>query len=207
MTDQLAQQPNTPWKQLLDNGLDAVQRTYLDRYRQTREGMHYCADVIWGNLQTPAYARAMLTVVADVHGGSHDTIEEAVSTRTARGALMGKDGRTSHLLLGEQALRTNIGGTDVMRGQLDYLADVMDRDGLTLGVVPARALMPCPPPTTFTVFDRMLVDIETASTLIQITDSGEIAVHVRTFELLKTVAVYGQAARNLILAERDRLPA
>ncbi|MEV6758216.1 Scr1 family TA system antitoxin-like transcriptional regulator [Streptomyces sp. NPDC051214] len=168
--------------------------------------LHYCANVIWGNLQTPAYARSMLRVVAEAHNTGHDTIEDAVAARTARAALIGKEGRTSHQLLSEQALRTNIGGPTVMRGQLDHLADAISLDGLTLGVIPARALMPCPPPATFTVFDQQLVDIETASTLIQIAAPAEVAAHVHTFELMQTIALYEHQTHDLIIAERNKLP-
>ncbi|MGW2082881.1 DUF5753 domain-containing protein [Streptomyces sp. NPDC001939] len=199
------QHKHTPWTQLLSEGLDTVQSSYLERYRASRHGEHYCADVIWGNLQTEGYARAMLTLVAHDHG-RHDTIEEAVAARTARTTLIGQEGRTTHLVLGEQALRTNIGGSTVMRDQLDVLTNKLDHQvGLTIGVIPARAPMVCVPSTSFTVLDRASVDVETVSASLVITDPDEIVSYQRRFQLLQSMAVYGQQARDIIAAERAAL--
>ncbi|MFJ9041075.1 Scr1 family TA system antitoxin-like transcriptional regulator [Streptomyces sp. NPDC102406] len=197
----MEQHEHIPWTEMMTQGLSVVQNSYLERYRASRSGEHYCADVVWGNLQTQDYARAMLTLVAEDHGHP-DTIEDAVAARTARTALLGQDGRTSHLILGEQALRTNIGGTAVMRGQLDSLTEKLDQAGLTIGIIPARTLMVCVPSTSFTILDGVSVDVETVSASLTITDAEEITAYQRRFQLLHSMAVYGQAARDLIAAER-----
>ncbi|MFI6881170.1 DUF5753 domain-containing protein [Streptomyces sp. NPDC050400] len=198
------QHDHTPWPQVMSEGLGTVQSSYLERYRASRNGEHYCSDVIWGNLQTEGYARAMLTLVADNHG-RHDTIEAAVAARTARTALIGQDGRTSHLILGEQALRTNIGGAAVMRGQLDFLTAMLDHQGLTIGIIPARAPMVCVPSTSFTILDSASVNVETVSASLMITAPDEISAYQERFQLLHSIAVYGQQARDLITAEQAAL--
>ncbi|WP_404961434.1 Scr1 family TA system antitoxin-like transcriptional regulator [Streptomyces sp. 147326] len=50
-----------------------------------------------------------------------------------------QEGRTCHILLGEQALCINLGGTEVMRDQLRRSLDATDLPGLSLGIIPARA--------------------------------------------------------------------
>ncbi|WP_327223332.1 DUF5753 domain-containing protein [Streptomyces platensis] len=57
----------------------------------------------------------------------------------ARAQYVGPEDRTFHILLGEQALNTHLGGPEVMRGQLRRLLDAMDLPGLSLGIIPARA--------------------------------------------------------------------
>ncbi|WP_245974636.1 Scr1 family TA system antitoxin-like transcriptional regulator [Thermomonospora umbrina] len=45
--------------------------------------------------------------------------------------------RRYNVLLGEQALYTDLGGPDVLRGQLDRLLAVVSLPRLSLGIIPA----------------------------------------------------------------------
>ena len=140
--------PSKPWSELHQEGMGPTQEAFLDLVRQTKDSQHYCQNIIWGNLQTPEYVRAILRLVVDFHGFPDD-IEAGVTARTARAELIGTDDRTYHVLLGQSALRSNIGGTAVMRGQLDRLLDSFDLPGLTLGVIPDRAHLDIYPGNSF----------------------------------------------------------
>lgn len=51
-----------------------------------------------------------------------DDVEDGVRVRTARAELIGKGGRTYHVLLCQEALRKNIGGTEaIVRAELAAL--------------------------------------------------------------------------------------
>ncbi|MEU6976800.1 Scr1 family TA system antitoxin-like transcriptional regulator [Streptomyces sp. NPDC046371] len=50
-----------------------------------------------------------------------------------------------HVILGEQALYTNIGGPEIMRGQITRLLRDIDLPSLTLGIVTAAAGLPSSP--------------------------------------------------------------
>ncbi|MFJ9693914.1 DUF5753 domain-containing protein [Kitasatospora sp. NPDC101183] len=185
------------WDSLLQQGTGPVQESFLELVRETRHYIGYKPDIVWGNLQTPEYAEAMLRLVVDFHG-TPDDIEAGVAARTARAQFIGKEGRTYHVLLGEQALLTNIGGAEVMRGQLRRLAEAIDLPGLRLGIIPARARLLIYPGDGFSIFDDRRVEVEGFRGGETIIDPARLDLFRRAFERLQPSAVYGPAARDLI---------
>ncbi|MEU8495302.1 DUF5753 domain-containing protein [Streptomyces lavendulae] len=176
-----------------------MQQTFLDLVRTTREYVGYSPELVSGILQTPQYAAAVLRLVVDLHG-TPDDIEAGVAARTARAQYIGRDGRTFHVLLGEQALHTNLGGPEVMQGQLRRLLDATDLPGLSLGIIPARARLLVHPGGGFSIFDTSRVEVEGYRGAETITDQDRVALFHRAFGLLQASAVYSQAARDLITA-------
>ncbi|MGW6456392.1 DUF5753 domain-containing protein [Streptomyces sp. NPDC055078] len=191
---------NEPWTDSLREGTGPIQDKFLELVRRTKNSRHYCPTLIWGNLQTAEYARAVFQRVVDFHG-TPDDVEAGVARRTARAQLIGQDGRTYHTLLGEQALRTNLGGTDLMRGQLTHLLRALELPGLKVGIIPARAQLALFPGHAFSVFDGRQVKVETYASGLNITDEAEISAYEKAFRLLEQSAVYGPAARDLIRTE------
>ncbi|MCX4664247.1 DUF5753 domain-containing protein [Streptomyces uncialis] len=188
------------WSTVLRNGTGPVQDGFLGLVQRTKDSRHYCAELVWGNLQTADYARAVLQRVVNFHGVPDD-IEAGVAARTARAALIGRDGRSYHTLLGEQALRARFGGVEVMRGQLAHLLAATERAGLLLGIIPSRAELAGLPGHSFGIFDGKLVHVETTASGLDITDEADLAVYEKAFALLQRSAVYGDAARDLIREE------
>ncbi|MGW2231089.1 DUF5753 domain-containing protein [Streptomyces formicae] len=188
------------WDEYLSEGTGPVQGDFLELTRTTRESRHYCNDIIWGNLQTPDYARAVLRRVVDFHE-TPDDIEAGVERRTARAQFMGQGDRTYHAVLGEQALRTNLGGVEVMRGQLIRLLDALELPGLKLGIIPSRAQLALFPGHCFSIFDGLSVEVETYSAELIITDKDEVALYEKAFRLLEDSAVYEEDARALVETE------
>ncbi|MEV0640179.1 DUF5753 domain-containing protein [Streptomyces sp. NPDC050619] len=193
-------QPHDKWDELLHAGTGPVQDEFLELVRRTRDSRHYCNNIVWGNLQTADYARAVFQRVIDFHE-IPDDVEAGVVRRTARAQFIGQDGRTYHTLLSEQALRTNLGGTGVMRGQLAHLLAALELPGLQLGVIPARAELALYPGHSFSIFDGAQVGVETFSAGLNVTAEDEVAVYEKAFAMLERSAVYGQEARSLIETE------
>ncbi|MFC8824718.1 DUF5753 domain-containing protein [Streptomyces sp. NPDC057137] len=187
------------WTDLLQQGTGPVQQSFLDLVKNTREYVGYHPNVIWGDLQTPQYAEAMLRLVVGFHE-IPDDIEAGVAARTARAQYIGQNGRSYHVLLGEQALLTNIGGADVMRGQLQHLLKATALPGLTLGIVPARAPLRIYPGDGFSLFDDHRAEVEGYRGAETITDPARLQVFRKAFALLQPSAVYGQDALDLIKA-------
>ncbi|MFH8991016.1 DUF5753 domain-containing protein [Streptomyces sp. NPDC017940] len=183
-----------------------TQEAFLNLVRQTKETKHYCPDVIWGSLQTPEYVRAMLTLVVDFLESPRD-IEAGVRARTARAELFGKDGRTYRTLLGEQSLRSNIGGFDVMRGQLERVLASFALPGVTLGIIPGRAPLHVFPGNSFGIFDGARVEVELFGDAPVCTDVVQIQRYEKAFSLLERSAVYGEDAKALVRAELAALGA
>ncbi|MFC4505924.1 MULTISPECIES: DUF5753 domain-containing protein [Streptomyces] len=188
------------WNELHQEGTGPVQDAFLELVRRTRDSRHYCSNIIWGNLQTADYARAVLRHVVDFHA-IPDDVEAGVARRTARAQFMGQESRTYHTLLDEQALRTNLGGAEVMREQLRHVLDALSLPGVRLGVIPARAELAVYPGHSFSIFDGKLVEVETYASCLSVTEEDSVAVYERAFGLLERSAFYGQEARDLIEAE------
>jgi hypothetical protein len=188
------------WGERLHEGTGPVQDAFLELVRSTQNSWHYCDNMVWGNLQTREYARAVLQQVVAFHA-IPDDVEAGVTRRTARAQFMGRKGRTYHTLLGEQALRTNLGSAEVMRGQLAYLLEALELPGLRLGIIPSRRELALFPGHAFSIFDDSQVKIETYSAGLNITDEAEVAVYRKAFAWLERSAVYGKEAQRLIEEE------
>lgn len=192
------------WDEHLREGTGPVQDEFLKLARSTTDSRHYVPDLVWGDLQTEDYARAVLQRVVAFHG-IPDDVEAGVARRTARARFIGQEGRTHHTLLGEQAIRTNLGGVDVMRGQLEHLLHALDLSGLKLGIIPARAELDLFPENGFSIYDGKRVEVETLSAGFTLADKDEVALYEKAFTWFERSAVYGQEARDLIEAELDFL--
>ncbi|WP_344896442.1 Scr1 family TA system antitoxin-like transcriptional regulator [Actinomadura meridiana] len=106
--------------------------------------------------------------------------------------------RRYNVLLGEQALYTNVGGHDVLRGQLDRLLAILTLPRLSLGVIPTKAAYQLWPGNSFIMFDERVVMVETYSAELTITQPHEIALYGKAFTALQRSAVYGRPTRDLI---------
>ncbi|MDO0913109.1 helix-turn-helix transcriptional regulator [Streptomyces sp. DT2A-34] len=95
----------------------------------------YVTFVVHGLFQTEEYARALI-------GGGYpplkdERVEELVEARLARRALFDRDPTALiELVVEESALRRTIGGREVMREQLLYLAECAQRRNVTFQVLP-----------------------------------------------------------------------
>ncbi|MEU9715289.1 Scr1 family TA system antitoxin-like transcriptional regulator [Streptomyces sp. NPDC047976] len=103
------------------------------------------------------------------------------------------------VVLGEQALYTNIGGPDVMRGQIERLLQDFDLPSLSLGILPARARVDLFPVHGFHIQgkgDR--VHVELVSSSLDVTEPGELDLYCKAFGVLSGAASYGEDARRLL---------
>ncbi|MFC5829860.1 helix-turn-helix domain-containing protein [Nonomuraea insulae] len=194
------------WRRALRAGTRHRQRRSLDQYERTRVFRAYNPAIIWGTLQTAEYAETLMRQLADFMGDGPNDIEAGVEARMERQQYLYRGDRMFNVLLGEQALHTNIGGPGVMRGQLDRLLAVMSLPRLSLGVIPVRAAYEIWPGNMFIMFDERMVMLETYSAELTITEPNEIAMYGRAFGLLQRSAVYGQNARRLVAEALARLP-
>ncbi|MFJ2239404.1 helix-turn-helix domain-containing protein [Streptomyces sp. NPDC087859] len=93
--------------------------------------------VIPGHLQTRAYAEALLAP----RGLAPERAERVVDLRMERQERMfdGSGRPVTTFVLDEAAVRRQIGGREVLNGQLDQLLDFGTRDGITLRILPFDA--------------------------------------------------------------------
>ncbi|WP_175410413.1 helix-turn-helix transcriptional regulator [Streptomyces sp. TRM64462] len=95
----------------------------------------YQVQLIPGLLQTPEYGRAV--TVASRAWKTAEEIERFVQVRLARQErLTGDDPIDYWAVLGEGALRQQVGGPDIMSAQLDHLLAVAERPNVTIQILP-----------------------------------------------------------------------
>jgi transcriptional regulator with XRE-family HTH domain len=91
--------------------------------------------VVPGLLQTEAYARAVLATGVGVSDGDLDV---AVAARMERQQILNRDDPPDlWVIVDEAVLRRPVGGSAVMREQLEYLAGAARRPNVVIQVIPA----------------------------------------------------------------------
>ncbi|MFJ5292338.1 helix-turn-helix domain-containing protein [Streptomyces sp. NPDC088348] len=108
-------------------------------YEQTADYVRsYQNSLIAGLLQTPDYARAVISASPSTLG--HDEVEALVTARIKRQEVLQRSEPPRLCVIeGEAALRLEIGGAQVMRKQLEFLATMAERPGVEVQVIPHRA--------------------------------------------------------------------
>ena len=201
----------------------AVQSAYLEFRRQARAGMKrvlgahtvslyervnlfriYEHNVVPGLFQTAAYCSAMLSFWIDFLDVPDD-LDAAVAARMERQRVIYQVGKRFVVILEEQALRTWFGSAEVQAGQLGRLLEAMSIPTVSLGIIPMMTERGGVASTGFWIFDDSLVALETPTASIEVTRPQEIELYARMFEHLKAAAVFGAAARALIIRALDEL--
>ena len=199
LLDQLgeAEAVHLDWKRRFRRGQAAVQRNYNDLVRDATVIRHFETAYIPGLLQTPEYARRVLTEMVDLHGDQAGDIDDAVAARMARQRYLYEPGRRFEFLISEAVLRYLLAPADVMRGQLDRLQTIIGAPNITFGIIPFGVPLPIAPQNSFQLYD----DIAIVETFVgETTHTGdEATAYERAHERLAKHAVAGDPARRLIV--------
>jgi transcriptional regulator with XRE-family HTH domain len=195
----------------------AVQSAYLEFRRQARAGMKrvlgphtlplyertslfriYEHNVIPGLFQTAAYCAAMLSFWFGFLDAPDD-LGTAVAARMERQRVIYQADKRFAVVLEEQALRTWFGTAETQAGQLGRLLEMMSVPTVSLGIIPMMTERTAVASAGFWIFDNSLAALETPTASIDVTRPQEIELYTRMFEHLKASALYGAAARALII--------
>jgi transcriptional regulator with XRE-family HTH domain len=185
------------WQRHLRAGLKRPQTSSVPLYERTKLFRGYENTVIPGLFHTAEYAAAIFRFWNEFLDLTND-VDEAVAARMERQRVLYTGARRFVFVPEEQTLRTRVGDTDVMLGQLDRVLAVMSLPRVSLGIIPASGERRCLTQGSFWIFDEARVNVEGVSAGLDITQPREIAVCVKAFALLQQSAVYGKAARELI---------
>jgi transcriptional regulator with XRE-family HTH domain len=184
------------WRRQLRAGMRRSQAARLPVYERTRLFRLYEPALVPGIFQTAEYAAAVIGSFLAFTQAAGD-VNEAVAARMEWQRII-YTGREFRVVLEEQALRTRVGGPEVMTGQLDRLLAVMSLPGVELSVIPVAAPRKVWPSGGFLIFDDEMVQAETVSAELTVTQPQEIALYARRFALLRQSAVSGREARAVI---------
>ncbi|MFE2377466.1 helix-turn-helix domain-containing protein [Streptomyces sp. NPDC059398] len=196
-TNRQSAEAHVEWKRVQRTGLRRLQESIGDLYQQTRTFRVYVSDVIPGFLQTPGYASALLTSIADFRG-TPDDVSDAVAARMRRNEVLSKGGHRFSFALEESVLRYRLCSAETMAAQLGHLLGIMDLHNVAVGIVPfseQRSVWPMP---TFTIFDDSRVHADTLDAASTLTQPSQVELYARAFERLSQGATRGAAARSLI---------
>ncbi|MFE7134707.1 DUF5753 domain-containing protein [Streptomyces sp. NPDC057638] len=191
---------SVPWQEWLSTGTEAVQEEVVRRYQATPEGVAYLPAMIWGTLQTEAYATVILGQVVEFLGIPDDAAA-GVAARMRRQRVLYDGEHRYDVVLGEQALYTDIGGPKVMREQIDRILRDIDLPSLTLGVVPTSARVNMHPVHAFNMYGDE-VHVELVSSGLTVTEPAEVALYRKAFARMREAALHGDAAKDLLRTAR-----
>jgi hypothetical protein len=185
------------WRRMIRSGMRRLQEAPLPLYERTRQFRIYEPGVIPGLFQTADYATARMGRIVEFNAVPDD-LDTAVAARLERQRVLRHGDHRFAVVLEEWALRSRIGGTEMMIGQLTHLVQELALPSVTLGIIPANVERTMWSSPGFWIFDESRVLIETPAAELAITQPGEIAVYRRTFAALAAMAVYGSKAKELI---------
>jgi transcriptional regulator with XRE-family HTH domain len=193
------------WRRKVRAGLRHLQDSYVQLYRSTTLFRVYSPTLVPGLLQTEGYARALLSANARLLDIPDDAAQ-AAAARLERSKVIHEPGHRFVLLIEEGVLNYQLGDADAMAAQLGYLLTAGALPSVSLGIIPnatqERALWP---QELFHMYDDTLVSVELLSARVTVTQPSEIALYLKAFEQLRTMAVYGAEARALIVKAIDAL--
>jgi transcriptional regulator with XRE-family HTH domain len=184
------------WRKQLRAGMRRAQAARLPVYEQTTKFRLYEPALVPGLFQTAQYAAAIIRSFLAFTQGARD-VSEAVAARMEWQRIIYGD-KDFRVILEESALRTRVGGPEVMGGQLDRLLAVMSLPSVSLGIIPLGAERKVMPSGGFLIFDDEMVQAETVSAELTLTEPREVALYARRFDFLSESAVHGREARSLI---------
>ena len=163
------------WRRAWRFGMKHNQQARNALHEQSKQFRIYEPGLVPGLFQTAEYAATVLARVIEFNQIPND-LDEAVAARLERQQYLYSGDRRFMVVLEEQALKTRVGGAEIMRGQLDRLLTVMSLQRVSLGIIPAMAERMMWTSAGFWIFDTGTVRVETPSAELTITQRGEIAV-------------------------------
>ncbi|MEU6995250.1 helix-turn-helix transcriptional regulator [Streptomyces sp. NPDC046465] len=194
------------WRRQLASGQQAVQEYWAAETARSRTIRVWEESTVPGLLQTAAYAQAVLTRYAQLHGSAADT-EEAVLVRMRRQEWLYEAGHHLRAVVWEPALRALICPPSVLASQLDRLAGAIGMNTVELGVVPLSAALKISPANSFSILDDRVVAVEDWHAELWLDDAESIALYGKTWSTLRESAVYGAEAHHIIASARRALGA
>jgi transcriptional regulator with XRE-family HTH domain len=192
------------WRRVIRAGIRRRQEASAAVYDRARLFRIYEPAVIPGLLQTRDYALSVLSTSISFFRIPDDA-EDGADARIGRQRVLTHGDRRFHMLLGEQCLHTNVGGAEVMAGQLEHLLGLLKLPRMRLGIIPFDAPYRVPLNNGFWLMDDALVQFDTYTAELSLIRPDEIELYGRAFERLAALAVYGAEARALIQAALDRV--
>jgi transcriptional regulator with XRE-family HTH domain len=198
VVDDLVDHANTLHNQFTDfrltvRRLTAVQQDIArDEERATRIAAFQVA-IVPGLLQTTEYARAILSEVATVLGGTEPGAAQpvtpsALTMRIQRQEVLYDRRKRFDLVIAESVLARAVGGPAEMLAQLERIRTVNRQDNVHVAVLPQDADLNLVPEHGFQLFDDRLVIIDLMSTVVVSRGRDDLRVYRTAFDYFRSKA-------------------
>jgi len=191
------------WLHAYQSVLPEQYTTYIGFEGEARGVWNYESLFVPGLLQTEDYARAVIR--GGLPSAGRDEIERRVQVRMERqDVLRGDSPLELWGIVDEAALRRQVGGQDVMCGQLRYLLEAAELPQVTLQVIPFGAGAHAGMPGSFafmqftdaTIADVVYIDSMAGELFLE--EESDVSRYRLVFEHLRAVAESPDASGSLI---------
>ena len=185
------------FRRLFRAGQRAAQESIAESEAAATSTLNFENVLVPGLLQTPEYARMMLSErLEDIAGV--DDVDDALAVRMQRQQVLYRTGKRFHFVITEAVLRYRLSAPEVMAGQLDRLVALTTLTTIRFGVIPFDVQLPVFPLHGFFIYDQQAVHVENFTAALKLTQPAEIEAYVKIFDQLAAVAQHGAEARALI---------
>ncbi len=191
------------WLRPYHSELPEEYTAYISFEDEAQSARNYESLYMPGLLQTEDYARAVIR--GGMPAATDDEVEDRVRARMERkGVLTKRSPLKLWAVVDEAALRRVVGGADVMRGQLDHLANITKAPNVTLQVISFDAGAHPGMPGQFIVLgfadpvDTDLIYIDSMAGDLFLESDADIARYRTAFDNLVAVALSPNDSAALI---------
>lgn len=191
----------TSWRSLARTGLWRGQLEIKALHESSRVVRQFLPAIPSGLLQTPDYARQVLT--SAMKGRPDRDVDKMLEARLAWQRVLDESDRRFEFVLTEQAVRWRRAPLSVMVGQAANLVALTERKNVELSIVPQSAEVLASPLNIFVIYDERLVTVELFSGTVALRDPQDIAYHVELFETFRSQAYRGAEAAGLLRSITD----
>ena len=191
------------WWQSYGSAIPEWFQVYVGLEAEASSVRVYESELVHGLLQTPDYYRAFLRAARAA--ADEDEAERKIEVRLARQErLTGDDPPDYWAVLNEAVIRRVVGGADVMRKQLDHIAEIAKLPHVNVQVLPFGAgvhpamdgsfeILGFPEPT-----DPAVVYLENQAGSLYLEEEAEIDRYERMFSHLIAKALDPEESRRMI---------
>jgi transcriptional regulator with XRE-family HTH domain len=191
------------WWAAYDDVLPSGFDIYVGLEAETAAIRGYEISVVHGLLQTPQYARAVITEMFPRH--TIEQIDRLVDLRIQRQQRFDDDPPLElWAILDEAVIRRPVGGQAVMRGQLEHLLKMTARPGLTLQILPFSCGAHAGHGGPFSILefpnrtDSEVAYVESVAGYIYLEKDREVRLRVEAFDRLRAAALAPGTSLELI---------
>jgi hypothetical protein len=189
--------PRTPWGSAVPDRI----RRFFSVEENAVIIQAYQPWLLHGLVQTERYARAVLTTNSSLTGAEVERLVQARLARQAR--LTSEHPPRVQLVVDEQVLRSRVGGREVMREQIEHLANVATKNLVELRVIPTDVGAHAGSGIPFVMFTpaggrKRQAYVETLTDGLFVDDPERVARYETAMSEMLDVSISHEASRSLL---------